>query len=150
MGDAGEGQVRGRARAQQGQVPRQGRAVPQPLARPPHQLPRQPRRRVPSPAPGPGRLGAAQIGASGDGEDARNFPSSSAARRPYPSPGLPRVPAAEGRPPRPRAPRARALLTRRCFCSWVRRRETLGSPWAPAAWGRELPDLKAEDRKSVV
>lgn len=128
-------------------MPPQGRRSSPATGRHPPQRPRQSRRRVPSPAPGPGRLGAVQIGASGEGEDTRNFPSSSAARRPYPSPRLPRIPAAaEGLPPARSRPQARALLTRRCFCPWVRRRETLGSPWAPAAWGRELPDLRRRGR----
>lgn len=46
----------------------------------PRQLPRQPGRRVPSPEPGTGRCGAEQVGASGEGEDALNFPNSPAAR----------------------------------------------------------------------
>lgn len=46
--------------------------------------------------PGPGRLGAGQAGANGEGQDALNFPSGPAARRPFQSPRLPGVPAAKG------------------------------------------------------
>ena len=60
--------------------PSTGRCGPSPLHRPHPQLPRQPGRRVPSLEPGTGRFGAEQVGASGEGEDALNFPNSSAAR----------------------------------------------------------------------
>jgi hypothetical protein len=69
---------------------------------------------------------------------ALNFQSSSGAHVALPEPGQSRLQRAICPPAR--AAR-RAILTWRCSCPWVSRRETLGSPWAAAECGRELPDL---------
>lgn len=120
--DRSEGDQR-RGLASRGRCHRRASASP---ARrlPPTQLPRQPRRRVPSPMPGPRRLGAGQAGANGEGQDAVNFPSSPAARRLFPNCPASRL----QRVPRPPAHPHWALLTWRCLCPGAYRRETLGSP----------------------
>ena len=96
-GDAGEEPIRGRARAPQGQVPPQGRrSCPARLA--PRQ-PRQPRRRVPSPAPAPGAPGRRRSGRA----VRERTPETSRAAPPRAAP--PRAPGCKG-PPAPPAPPA--------------------------------------------
>lgn len=80
-------------------MPPNGWRCSPPVSRRPPQRPRQPGRRVPSDSRvRPWTPGTAQVGESGEGRGCPNFPSSSAARRPFPRPRLPDVPAAEGHP----------------------------------------------------